>query len=322
MRTQVPKGGLTARHQWPTSRPRPRGAAAAALWRGRVTRTYLGPDHYRLRVDSLSFVSPQFKVVMMIAGVAFGVVDVKQSSDKLNSAMQERSARAIGQLMIVADPFFVAKQWRDHLVACADNLWCYVPPPATHLSRSTGVSSFTPQPCLDNAIRALGGPGDSQPRVSGLSSPSYRDCVSASLNTARPQATAPAAPTAWWRDFWPLSAVRMAVLPVVQSGWSLLNRGWTAHVVFLLSFFAAVLLARSAAERAESVPGTMLASLGAFLAVSIALSFALNLALRAGNFVAGFWGVLVAMAFGIYFVIELVGKMRELLRATGMGAPK
>ena len=38
-----------------------------------------------------------------------------------------------------------------------------------------------------------------------------------------------------------------------------------------------------------------------------------------GNFVAGYWGVLVAVASGIYFTLELVGKARELMHVTGMG---
>jgi hypothetical protein len=35
--------------------------------------------------------------------------------------------------------------------------------------------------------------------------------------------------------------------------------------------------------------------------------------LRAGNWVAGYWGVLVAIASGIYFTFELVTKVRELI---------
>jgi hypothetical protein len=56
-----------------------------------------------------------------------------------------------------------------------------------------------------------------------------------------------------------------------------------------------------------------------FLAASVVLSFGFNLLLRAGNAVAGYWGVLFALASGIYVMIELAGKLSELANLTGAG---
>ena len=144
----------------------------------------LSPDSPSTRAlsptDASPFVSPQVKMVMVIAGVALGIADVKESSEKLTLAMRERTTRA------------------------------------------------------------LGAPGDSQPILRGLLSRGSRDCV------------APLTPSP-------------------------------------------------------------------FLGVSIVLSFAFNLLLGAGIWVAGYWGVLVAIAAGSYVTREFVLKVRALLHATGIG---
>jgi hypothetical protein len=114
-----------------------------------------------------------------------------------------------------------------------------------------------------------------------------------------------------WAKVGPVYVARLAVFPIVQTGRTLFNQGWTARAVFLFSFIVAFLLLRAGTKGRDSVPGGVLLSVVGFLAVSIALSFSLNLLLRLGNAIAGYWGVLVAIVAGIYFTLELAGKVRE-----------
>jgi|JI10StandDraft_1071094.scaffolds.fasta_scaffold17604_4 hypothetical protein len=117
-----------------------------------------------------------------------------------------------------------------------------------------------------------------------------------------------------WAKVGPVYVLRMAVFPIFQTGRTLVHHGWTARAIFLFSFVVAFLLFRSRTEKTESPPGGVVVGLLGFLVVSIVLSFALNLLLRLGNAVAGYWGVLVAMATGIYFTLELAGKVREFVQ--------
>ena len=122
-----------------------------------------------------------------------------------------------------------------------------------------------------------------------------------------------------WAKVGPVYVARMAVFPVVQTGRTLLNQGWTARAVFLFSFVVAFLLLRSRVEKDTSLPGGVVVGVLSFLVVSIVVSFAFNLLLRFGNYVAGYWGVLVAVAAGIYFTLELAGTVRELMELMGVG---
>lgn len=124
-----------------------------------------------------------------------------------------------------------------------------------------------------------------------------------------------------WAKVGPVFVVRVAVLPIVQTGRTLLNQGWTARAIFLFSFVVAFLLLRASTKERDSMPGGMVLSVLGFLAVSILLSFAFNLLLRLGNAVAGYWGVLVAIVAGIYFTLELAGKVREFVELL-RGQPK
>jgi hypothetical protein len=120
-----------------------------------------------------------------------------------------------------------------------------------------------------------------------------------------------------WAKVGPVYVLRMVVFPIVQTGRTLVNQGWTARAIFLFSFLVAFLLLRARAAKTESLPGGMFAGIVGFLAISIVLSFAFNLLLRLGNAVAGYWGVLVAIATGIYFTLELAGKVREFVQLFG-----
>ena len=276
-------------------------------------------------MDALPLNFSHLKVVLVVTGVALGVLDVKESKEKLEDALHERSARAIGAQMFIADPFFVAKAWRDQVNACGRSFWCFSPPPAPHLARSavgTGDDATKALECMDQLARTLSSRLDTTPSVSHLAAPTSRDCVTVGIRApdfGQALKPPPPPPNAWWRSMGLVNVARMAVFPVFQAGWTLFDRGWTARVVFLLSFLAALALAIPAAERADSLPGAVIGAVLCFLVVSIVLSFAFNLLLQAGNFVAGFWGVLVAVASGIYFTLELVGKVRELLHVTGIG---
>ncbi|MBL0173266.1 MAG: hypothetical protein IPP90_21790 [Gemmatimonadaceae bacterium] len=214
-------------------------------------------------MSSLPLVSSPVKAMMVVVGLGMGALDVKEKVDELDKAMQTRSARAIGQQMVIRDPYFVVKTWGGHLGTCGHNTWCYLAPPGESSSAGTPISS--------------------------------------------------------WAKVGPVYVARMAVLPIIQTGRTLFNQGWTARAIFLFSFVVAFLLLRSRAEKDETLPGGVVVGLLGFLVVSIVLSFAFNLLLRFGNYVAGYWGVLVAIAAGIYFTLELAGKVRELMHLIGVG---
>lgn len=270
-------------------------------------------------MDAFPFASPNLKIAMIVTGLAVGVVDVKESGDKLKEALHEHAARDIGRQMIIADPFFVYNAWSEHLSACGENAWCYIPPPPPLpiqkqlRARLSGTSSLD---CLEAATRTLGLSLDSIRKLPPSQPRSTRDCLSSATlapdfkNALRPMEPPP---NAWWRNLWPVTLVRMAIFPILQSGWTLFSHGWTARVVFIISLLAALGIAASATESSDSLPGAVVGGVVSFLVVSIAVSFAFNMLLRFGNWVAGYWGVLVALASGIYFAFELITKARELV---------
>ncbi|MBK6489974.1 MAG: hypothetical protein IPF98_24650 [Gemmatimonadetes bacterium] len=272
-------------------------------------------------MDAIPISSTPVKIAMIVVGLAFGALDVKESGEKLDAAMRERSVRAIGAQMLIADPFFVTKAWLDQVSACRLSFWCYRPPPSPEaLPRAANVHD-----CLASSGQSLTRLMDTSKAAPPFASQSYRDCMAgrgAQLDTRARQTPSTPSPSVWWRSVGPVHVARMAVFPVFQAGWTLFNRGWTARVVFFLSFLAAFALAASAGGAAESVPGAVVGAVVCFLVVSIVVSFGFNLLLRAGNVVAGYRGVLVAIASGSYFTLELVGRARELLHASGIGGTR
>jgi len=284
---------------------------------------------------------------MVVFGVALGVLDVQQARAALDRAMQERSARAIGERLFIRDPWFVVTAWRERLSACSRSAWCapapvvaYVPPAAS-TARDPAVHA-----CLDS-LRALPGSADGGTPALGSTSNSYLDCAlrgsggagslrglsfspptplgAASSGPAPEATTTPTGSSsgsssdAWWRRLWPVAIVRMTILPIVQTGWALFALGWTARIVFALSFVVAFLLSKRSAEKSESLQAALVIAVLSFLATSVVLSFGFNLLLRVGNAVAGYWGVLVALASGIYVMVELATKLRDLAQMSGAG---
>ena len=273
------------------------------------------------------------KIAMVVFGVALGVLDVRQAREALDRAMEQRTARAIGQRMVIADPWFVVKVWGERLRACTTSVWCTVTPIATPYAPRAATTTEDPavRACLDSLTASPDSASGRTPTM-GTMTTAYLDCMtrgsggSTSLRPLSRQEPSPSAVTttasgtgAWWARLWPVVLVRVTILPVAQTGWALLTRGWTARIVFSLSLIAAFFLALRAARGADSIPGALLFAVLSFLAASVVLSFGFNLLLRAGNAVAGYWGVLFALASGIYVMIELAGKLSELANLTGAG---
>lgn len=266
------------------------------------------------------------RIALVVCGVALGVLDVQQARTALDRAMHERSARSIGAQLVIGDPWFVARVWRERLADCSRDPWCR-PAGADGSGEGGAVAA-----ALDPAVRACLDSLDARPDSGGASraplgtplssAPNpYLDCMlrgtpRSPIADSRPVGSGSPG-GAWWGKLWPVVLARVSVLPIVQTGWALLRRGWTARIVFALSVLVALLLAARAGNAAQSLPAALILGALAFVAASAALSFGFNLLLAAGNAVAGYWGVLVALASGTYVLLELAGKLRELAQIAG-----